>query len=163
MLHIKALGSELLNQCAEKSRLESNVVSNYRKRGRLEEIVKELECYVKKPEGHANIEYNGLGEAVARCFILYEKVPDAYAKLVGGICREEVEGFLDCFEGLSRLCQLCNGLSDDHDYVFNQHSSTIEIVSTTTAFHGLTPALFLQIVQGLDTDFEVMTPEQPQG
>jgi hypothetical protein len=51
------------------------------------------------------------------------------------------------FEGIRRFDVLVSGLADDHDYVFNEHTLTIEVQGPGSQHAlGLTPVRFLALV-----------------
>jgi hypothetical protein len=140
-------GEKLLTGFMEQAALDMAVLADFGKQQHLTELGQRLRKRMQSEEGYPNKAYNGLGEAVARCIALYADSPDRYAWLVRGICNDELEIFLDAFEGIRRFDVLVSGLADDHDYVFNEHTLTIEVQGPGSQHAlGLTPVRFLALV-----------------
>jgi hypothetical protein len=134
----------LLLDFVEQASQDISVVSNYANLCHLRELAVQLQQRMEATDKYPNKAYNGLAEAVARCLVLYADAPDRYASLVEGICSDEMDVFLDDWRGLATLERLVHGLSDDHGYVFNENTMTIEYENAGNRHaQGLCPAKFL--------------------
>lgn len=139
-------GERLLGEFVQKAACETSVVASFAKRQHLFELEERLLERMRNAEGYPNTGYNGFAEAIARCLVLYADAPERYARLIRGVCNNELEMFLDSFEGIWRLDLLAAGLADDHDYVFNEQTWTVEIQGPETQHvEGLNPAKFLTL------------------
>ncbi|KWT95545.1 MULTISPECIES: hypothetical protein [unclassified Variovorax] len=137
----------LLKKNAAAAMLEMNVMADYELQKDLKAVTESLAHRLIGPATYPNAAFNDQPEALARCFLLEDEQPDAYAHLVRGICAEESEGFLQCYEGLKRLDVLVCGLGDDHDYAYNPEQGTIEVDARTPTAYYLTPARFLTLLK----------------
>lgn len=154
MEQIPAIPTPLLVQAEQRlveyvrrAGLEMNVLANYDTQKHLAELAGALLERLRASERYPNRPFRGLAEALARCIVLYEQRPDEYARLVQGVsvCAEDL--FLDSFEGLCTLETVLRGLSDDHDYVFNPLTSSIEVQNAATGHLSLlAPAKLLEIL-----------------
>jgi hypothetical protein len=137
----------LLAGFLEQGAQDMTVMANFSRQQHLAELGRRLLERMESAEGYPNKAYNGLAEAIARCLALYADAPDRYAQLIRGICDDDMDVFLDAFSGIWRLDTLVSGLADDHDYVFNEQTMTIEIAGPENRHAlGLTPVRFLALV-----------------
>lgn len=153
----------LLQSFVEQARQDLSVVSSYANQRHLQELAARLEQRLDATETYPNKAYNGLAEAVARCLVLYEDAPDRYALLVRGISRNDMDIFLDDWRGLATLEWLLHGLSDDHSFVFNEQTQSIELENKTNGHaRGLTPAKFLVLTRAACKGEVPVGPFSPQ-
>lgn len=153
VLNLKAEAAALLHDYADSASLEQDVMASREKQGWLKEVRDGLAAWIDRCEDFPNKSFRGLGEAAARCLLLYRDDPDAYAVLTGGICRDETGVFLDSLMGLANLESLVRGLSDDHNFVFNPATRGVEYQGPgTERERGLVPATFLSYVKAAQAD-----------
>jgi hypothetical protein len=138
---------DLLLAYAEMAKLEQNVMADFALQRDLKAVVESLIHRLNGPATYPNKAFNSQPEALARCILLEEQHPDAYAQLVRGICHSEAEWFLQTYEGLSRLDTLVRGLGDDHDYIYSPTTATIAVGDATGESYYLTPVRFLSLVK----------------
>jgi len=148
--YLRPRAEALLSEYVRRAALEMDVISSFERQRELRQLHESLLSRLRDPEGFPNEAFNGLAESLARCIVLYECNPDAYARLVAGAVREEAR-FVDSIDGLRALDQLVRALADDHDYVFNSATACIEVRPNPAAgLPALTPAKLLTIIRGLD-------------
>jgi hypothetical protein len=146
-----ASAGKLLDTYAAQAALEQNVTADFETQKNLRDTAAAILSRMQNAEGYPNPRYNGLAEALARALVLYASEPQRYMQMMQGICDDEMQGFLESYEGLLRLETFASAISDDHEYVFNGRTATIEHSSVTNA-HAvwLTPSRFLVLVKALE-------------